>query len=600
MANEFVLGLDDPALTSVGNRFGVKAATLARLRQAGFSVPPGFVLDASFHELMRATKYHPRTLPDLSDEFRMLMEQSETGRLIVRSSGLVEDHPEHLFPGIFESISEIQTLTELYDAITRCMQSAETERVANYCKLVGIPTDRLLLAVIVQVQVAPIFAGVAFTQSPLSQHAGQTGILVEFIPGHSRPLLRGSQGGNAVFLRHNPGELAVDQVHSRSSKPIDVPRAFWNEFYGVANRLVGILESPQDIEWAYTVNGLVILQSRSIVNSGFPSFAAKRVSHNMEVAPIFAEEPEIGLKGAAMRFFMQNHLFNKPFALLMPSGSFHEFEGKVRATNFGTGSITVRFSHGQDLGLPRYFARSKEEALRFVKEKWNSSWLGIVHSFLDVGASFELYVDKRRSLLESVPGIWESENVLPPDVVELTSQQTTLLRVVSPRLAKFVFPTGARKMDVPPRSFEEMADWGTRIQPVIDLVKQQLGEHLPLNIHFVQGEGPEWHFLNMRRSERLPTIPPSQTDLHIIEHLRDMEHWDGKRALLLRVNIERGQEDLVVSLVPRLKEAACPIYIESGLLSHPAIVLREFGIQPLPLYSTHEKRILEIKGSDTV
>jgi hypothetical protein len=42
-------------------------------------------------------------------------------------------------------------------------------------------------------------------------------------------------------------------------------------------------------------------------------------------------------------------------------------------------------------------------------------------------------------------------------------------------------------------------------------------------------------------------------------------------------------------LALRLPKREGLVYIDFGLLSHPAIVLREFGVQLHPAYLTHEK-----------
>lgn len=64
----------------------------------------------------------------------------------------------------------------------------------------------------------------------------------------------------------------------------------------------------------------------------------------------------------------------------------------------------------------------------------------------------------------------------------------------------------------------------------------------------------------------------------------DFSDWDGNSPVLLRLTTKRGEEGTLLEIAERLSSFSGPVYVDFGLLSHPAMVLREYGVDMIPSY----------------
>ena len=197
---------------------GGKAAGLSLLLRNGFPVPDGFAVTArACREFLRETGLEERIRQTLAQAGK-----SDTGlgtacaairrdilatplpewlgadlraasarlagnagddaplALAARSSALTEDHPDHSFAGQFTT--ELNLAPEaLEQGFSAVMAGAFTERAVAYRREAGLPPTSLDMVVLVQVMVAAVAAGVAFTMDPVRPEAGR--MLVSAVPG---------------------------------------------------------------------------------------------------------------------------------------------------------------------------------------------------------------------------------------------------------------------------------------------------------------------------------------------------------------------------------------------------------------------------------
>jgi hypothetical protein len=73
----------------------------------------------------------------------------------------------------------------------------------------------------------------------------------------------------------------------------------------------------------------------------------------------------------------------------------------------------------------------------------------------------------------------------------------------------------------------------------------------------------------------------------------DLQLWDRHSPILLRFTTQRGTENRVVEIAEKLlHHRDMPILIDFGLLSHPALILRELGFTVVPTYLHSGNRLL--------
>ncbi len=266
---------------------GGKAAGLDRLLGFGFPVPPArvvsadaylaFIEDAGLREYLDRLRDAEVPPPDLLEaetarinaafleasiplavEDRIRKAASELlagGLLAVRSSATAEDLASASFAGQYRTFLEVGTEEAVLDAVRMCWASLWEPSARAYRRGEEIPEDNLSMAVVLQVMVPAVWAGVMFTRDPIGDpdHAR-----IEAVRGLGEALVSG-KATPSVF-RVNRADLEV-----RGLVPVERPR-FVEDLVRMGIRVERRLGSPQDIEWVYDGERLLLLQARAITH----------------------------------------------------------------------------------------------------------------------------------------------------------------------------------------------------------------------------------------------------------------------------------------------------------------------------------------------
>lgn len=238
-----------------GPAAGGKGATLAFLYQAGYPVPPGFVI--------LSTAFAGDTLPaeawvEVRAHLRALRKRGNGGSVAfaVRSSALSEDSASSSFGGQFETVLGVRNDAEIWRAVDTVRGSATNERVRAYSRAKGLDTAHQI-AVVVQELVDAEISGVLFTADPITgSHSPMQGT---FVHGLGEALVSGEASG-ATFSLRDDGRL-WRRVRYHGAPDLE-PHA--TALYKLGRRLEQDLGSPQDIEWCIAQGKLYLLQSRPI------------------------------------------------------------------------------------------------------------------------------------------------------------------------------------------------------------------------------------------------------------------------------------------------------------------------------------------------
>ena len=249
----------DELPTNEQKKVGGKAATLARLYQAGYPVPNGFIIssgtfvngnlaDWSGVEMALGRLWNDDGHFDLAPQKRF--------PVAVRSSARSEDSANASYAGEFERVLNCSTFDEIKKAIQTVYNSQFSSRVAAYQETVdSLPAseqDESALAIIVQQMVPAEVAGVLFTADPVSgSHVEMVG---NFVHGLGEKLVAGEVNAESFVLQRPSGTYNGPATFKPYAKRL----------YNLANQLTQLLGSQQDIEWAVAAGKLVLLQARPI------------------------------------------------------------------------------------------------------------------------------------------------------------------------------------------------------------------------------------------------------------------------------------------------------------------------------------------------
>ena len=311
------LSTDSPALGLVGG----KAHSLARLVEAGFSVPNGFVvptdayrgfvevhgLDALIIELAvpevvdgqlsfvsasdairRLFASHPMSADlarDLDSAMDAYVGPGNAIPVAVRSSATAEDLPELSFAGQHETYLNVRGREESLAAVRDCWASLWTARAMDYRHRMGVGQASVAMAVVVQEMVPAEAAGVLFTANPVTGDRSEMvvnanyGLGESVVSGQVTPdtfvidresfaIVETVIGGKA-FKIVGDGATATHQVPLTAAErraPALAPEAV-TALAEIALRVEAMNAGvPQDIEWAFGRGGLWLLQSRPVTN----------------------------------------------------------------------------------------------------------------------------------------------------------------------------------------------------------------------------------------------------------------------------------------------------------------------------------------------
>jgi rifampicin phosphotransferase len=237
-------------------RFGGKAAGLARLIACGARVPAGFAVEAT---LVPPGRWDEAARQELHAFALPLLAQ---GPVAVRSSARAEDSRERSFAGLFETVLHVRDPSRLEQAVAQCIASGAADRVMSYARS-DIP---LAVGVVVQTQVVPSAAGVCFTKDPAGRDFAT---VVEAVRGSGEGLVSGhEQPDRWRVYRSGLGGFEALRDPSRAVEVISATAA--TRIATEAQSLAQTLGHPLDLEWAMEERGLFWLQARPITATREP------------------------------------------------------------------------------------------------------------------------------------------------------------------------------------------------------------------------------------------------------------------------------------------------------------------------------------------
>jgi pyruvate, water dikinase len=311
----------DVSRADVG-RVGGKGANLGELTQAGFSVPPGFVVTAAAYlhaldqaggrgelrarvagvdvddpsALARAAKecqalVRSAGMPDATrravlDAYAHLGGDAERDeRVAVRSSATAEDTASTSFAGMNETFTNVRGGLELIDRIVDCWVSLWSPRVVAY-RATRTLADEPAMAVVVQRMVDADVSGVMFTADPAT--GDRTCLVIEAAYGLGEVVVGGQVQPDTYVVSKDGPRILHEHIGTKDTKIVRGPDGHdqrlavpaseqaqrvldENALMALAHTAIEIERhygAPQDVEFAIDDHHVWIVQSRPITTLG--------------------------------------------------------------------------------------------------------------------------------------------------------------------------------------------------------------------------------------------------------------------------------------------------------------------------------------------
>ena len=315
---------------------GGKGASLGELTNAGFPVPPGFIVLAStYRDFITQTGMGDELLSavdiDVHDSNALVEANSKATNLIleaelpisvqdeillnfdklnsqigkkdlfvaVRSSATAEDLPDASFAGQQDTYLNISR-SDLVDKVKDCWASLFTQRAIYYRSEKGFKTSEVDMAVVIQAMIDSETSGVLFTKHPST---GSSQVIIEASWGLGEAIVSGevspdnytvSTETNSVTNIHISDKQILherDPLTGKTSKrnvkkdlrTVQVlPESVILDLANMGIQVESHYGSPQDIEWAISNNQIYLLQSRPITTISVSHSDIQTISQNTD------------------------------------------------------------------------------------------------------------------------------------------------------------------------------------------------------------------------------------------------------------------------------------------------------------------------------
>jgi pyruvate,water dikinase len=303
MTRHIIVSISSPEAADA-ERFGPKAANLARLGHAGLPIPAGFCVDADAYRWQLAAaglETHARRVnspepgearraalalklglldgPIVPELRQALLEAwqalvAATGAsAVVRSSALVEDRFGSSFAGQFESYLGLEGEEEFLTAVRSCWAALWATRVLRYMATHDASPAETAMAVLVQPLVAARAAGGGLSRTAegdmvLTATKGLGAALAQgevvpdrFLLARAGTLRYASAGRVSHRLGCAHGARPVEHAPVAEAS-LDAAQAI--ELGTLLRRAEEIMAMPVEIEWALDDTGFKLLQARPL------------------------------------------------------------------------------------------------------------------------------------------------------------------------------------------------------------------------------------------------------------------------------------------------------------------------------------------------
>lgn len=302
---------------------GGKGASLGEMSQAGFLVPPGFVILASAFErflaetdinveieamweriniesvesveenseIIRALILKEKMLQDIGEEILKEFKKLKAKYVAVRSSATAEDSKIDSWAGELETYLNTTEKT-LLENVKKCWASLFTPRALFYRVERGLSRKQVSVAVVIQKMIQAEVSGICFTVHPVTKDKNQMvieagwGLGEAIVGGKITPdtyvvdkprtrasTVRGKQDWSILDINiseqttmivrgdKKTKEIKISKTKQKKQK-LDNKKIL--ELAKICQKIENHYKSPQDIEWAKERNKLYIVQSRPI------------------------------------------------------------------------------------------------------------------------------------------------------------------------------------------------------------------------------------------------------------------------------------------------------------------------------------------------
>ncbi len=225
------------------------------------------------------------------DLFSLIVESSGNNPVAVRSSAPGEDNAASSFAGLHDSFLNIIGANNIIKHIKLVWASLYSDAALLYRKELGLDIHTSQMAVVIQELIPSDRSGIFFGMNPSNSNES----VIESVYGLNQALVDGDVDPDRWILSQASGKILshIEPVRKQyaypntegvgfadlseeknQTPPLDDQEVF--QIWETGRKMEALFGRPQDMEWTFCNDQLIILQSRPITSVGFKESDDKR------------------------------------------------------------------------------------------------------------------------------------------------------------------------------------------------------------------------------------------------------------------------------------------------------------------------------------
>jgi hypothetical protein len=291
----------------------------------------------------------------------------------------------------------------------------------------------------------------------------------------------------------------------------------------------------------------------------------------------------IGIKAYSLLILKEKGLFEEKLYVSSDLPKKEEFIEGLKNVGFKDGDeMAARFSHpSKVVNLPRKICTGFDEMYQFYETNMKDNYTIMIHDLIHAKYGGTISWIEDELVMEFTEGDWNSEYCLNTDTAMFKNGVSTWYLYKEKRKVAYVDKQDVKSKFIDPIDDKTAKAIFGKIAPKISTLEELLkGEFNTLE--FLIDDNLSFKPLKLlnifTEDEQILQKNKSKEEIFELKTPHDLKKWDKKTKLLISIPATEDRADALIGVISEIKKYTDSVYIGYGILSHPAILLREAGI----------------------
>lgn len=295
-----------------------------------------------------------------------------------------------------------------------------------------------------------------------------------------------------------------------------------------------------------------------------------------------SEIKEIGIKAYSLKLLKEKHIFDEKLYISPDLPPKELFYASLIKEGFKDGDeLSCRTSHPlKEVHLPRTIANSFDEAYEFYTKNLRRDFSIVLHTLMHAKYAGTITKADNELVFEFVEGDWNADYSLNMDTAIFNNVGSTWYLYQGKRKVPYVVGSEVKYKEIDPVKDDLAKKIFDNLLSKLPVIKDILSGNFNSLELLIDDDG-KFQALKLLNIESVSKKKPSQVldEVFELKTQHDLVHWDKKTKLLISIPANIDRADALMNVITEVKKYTDDVYISYGILSHPAILLREAGFK---------------------